>query len=150
MVSSSHYLATMAGSRILSRGGNAIDAAIAMVSTLNVVEPQSVGIGGDAFALIYLSKDEKLVGMNGSGRAPYKANIDWFRQHGMKEIPEKGILPVTVPGALHGWAQALERYGTLSLAEVLKDAIIYAKEGLSGHRGNRGRVEAGGGLPSDE
>jgi gamma-glutamyltranspeptidase/glutathione hydrolase len=130
MVSSSHYLATMAGSRILSRGGNAIDAAIAMVSTLNVVEPQSVGIGGDAFALIYLSKDEKLVGMNGSGRAPYQATMEWFRQHKMKEIPEKGILPVTVPGALHGWAQALERYGTLSLAEVLKDAIIYAKEGF--------------------
>ena len=129
MVSASQHLATTAGLRILLKGGNAIDAAIAMVSTLNVVEPQSVGIGGDAFALIYIAKEGKLIGMNGSGRAPYQANIDWFRERGMKEIPEKGILPVTVPGALHAWAQAIERYGTLSLAEVLRDAVFYAKEG---------------------
>jgi gamma-glutamyltranspeptidase/glutathione hydrolase len=129
MVSSSQHLATTSGLRMLLRGGNAIDAAIAMVSTLSVVEPQSVGIGGDAFGLIYLAKEQKLIGMNGSGRAPYGANIDWFLQRGMKEIPERGILPVTVPGALHGWAQALERYGTCSLAEVLKDAIFYAREG---------------------
>ena len=129
MVSSSQHLATTAGLRMLLRGGNAIDAAIAMVSTLSVVEPQSVGIGGDAFALIYLAKERKLIGMNGSGRAPYEANIDWFLQRGMREIPERGVLAVTVPGALHGWAQALERYGTCSLAEVLKDAIFYAREG---------------------
>ncbi len=53
--------------------------------------------------------------MNGSGRAPYRATIDWFRNHGMKEIPERGILSATVPGALHGWVSALERYGTLTL-----------------------------------
>ncbi len=129
MVSSSQHLATTAGLRMLLRGGNAIDAAIAMVATLNVVEPQSVGIGGDAFALIYLAREQKLIGMNGSGRAPYEANIDWFLQRGMNEIPERGILPVTVPGALHAWAQALDRYGTLSLAEVLNDAIFYAREG---------------------
>jgi len=129
MVSSSQTLATLAGYKILLKGGNAVDAAIAMVSTLNVVEPHSVGIGGDAFALIYLARENKLIGMNASGRAPYRANIEWFREKGMDEIPERGILTVTVPGALHGWVQALDRYGTLSLGDVFDDAIYYAENG---------------------
>jgi len=130
MVSSSQYLATMAGARILRKGGNAIDAAVAMVGTLTVVEPHSVGIGGDAFALIYLAKEQRLVGMNGSGRSPYRATIEWFTEHGMREIPERGIYSVTVPGALHGWGEALERYGTLPFADVFEDAISYAEEGF--------------------
>ena len=128
MVSSSQPLATTAGLRILQKGGNAVDAAVAMVATLNVVEPHSVGIGGDTFALIYFAKERKLIGMNGSGRAPYGASIDWFTQHGMKELPEKGIYAVTVPGALHAWGQAMGRYGTLPLAAVLEDAIYNAEE----------------------
>ena len=130
MVASSQPLATLAGCRMLLKGGNAVDAAIAAVSTLNVVEPYSVGIGGDAFALIYLAKEDRLIGMNASGRAPYRASIDWFRRNGMDEIPEKGILPVTVPGALHGWAEALERHGSLSLGDVFEDAIRYAEGGF--------------------
>jgi len=129
MASSSQPLATLAGYKILLKGGNAVDAAVAMVSTLNVVEPHSVGLGGDAFALIYLSKEKKLIGMNASGRAPYRANIKWFNEKGMKEIPERGILTVTVPGALHGWANAVQRYGTLSLGEIFEDAIYYAENG---------------------
>jgi len=129
MVAASQPLATLAGYKILARGGNAVDAAVAMVSTLNVVEPYSVGLGGDAFALIYLAKENRLLGMNASGRAPYSATIDWFREHGMTEIPERGILAVTVSGALHGWAQALERYGTMKLGDVFEDAISYAEYG---------------------
>jgi gamma-glutamyltranspeptidase/glutathione hydrolase len=129
MVSSSQPLATLAGYKILLKGGNAVDAAVAMLSTLTVVEPHSVGLGGDAFALIYLSKEKKLVGMNASGRAPYRADIKWFNEKGMKEIPERGILSVTVPGALHGWAKAVEHYGTLSLGEIFEDAIRYAESG---------------------
>ena len=129
MVSSSQTLATLAGYKILLKGGNAVDAAIAMVSTLSVVEPHSVGIGGDAFALIYLARENKLIGMNASGRAPYRANIEWFKEKGIDEIPERGILAVTVPGALHGWAQALGRCGTLSLGDVFDDAIYYAENG---------------------
>jgi gamma-glutamyltranspeptidase len=94
MVSSSQPLATLAGLKILLKGGNAVDAAVAMASTLNVVEPHSVGIGGDAFALIYLAKENKLVGVNATGRAPYRASIEWFKDKGMNEIPERGILPV--------------------------------------------------------
>jgi len=129
MVAASQPLATLAGYKMLLKGGNAVDAAVAMVSVLNVVEPHSVGLGGDAFALIYLAEEKRLIGMNASGRAPYRANINCFRERGMNEIPERGILTVTIPGALHGWAQALERYGTLSLGDVFEDAIEYAENG---------------------
>jgi gamma-glutamyltranspeptidase/glutathione hydrolase len=130
MVASSQHLATLSGYKALSKGGNAVDAAVAMVSTLNVVEPYSVGIGGDAFALIYIAKENKLVGMNASGRAPYGASLAWFHDKGIKTIPDRGILSVTVPGALHGWSQAVERYGNLTLADVFEDAIYYAENGF--------------------
>ena len=130
MVASSQHLATLAGYKILLKGGNALDAAVAMVSTLNVVEPHSVGIGGDAFALIYLAKQNKIIGMNASGRAPYKADLAYFHERGMRAMPERGILAVTVPGALHGWAQAVERYGSLKLGDLFEDAIYYAENGF--------------------
>jgi len=130
LVASSQQLATLAGYRTLTRGGNAVDAAVAMVSTLSVVEPHSVGIGGDAFALIYLRKENKVIGMNASGRAPYRATLSGFHDRGIKAMPERGILSVTVPGALHGWAQVLERYGNLKLADVFDDAIDYAENGF--------------------
>jgi len=130
MVASSQRLATLAGYRILNKGGNAVDAAVAMVSTQNVVEPQSVGIGGDAFALIYLAKEDKVIGMNGSGRAPHGANMAWFHDNGIKNMPERGMLSVTVPGALHGWAQAVKHYGTLELGELFEDAIFYCENGF--------------------
>jgi gamma-glutamyltranspeptidase/glutathione hydrolase len=130
MVASSQHLATLAGYKILAKGGNAVDAAVAMASMQNVVEPHSVGIGGDAFALIYLAKEKKMIGMNASGRAPYQANIKWFQEQGFKTMPERGILTVTVPGALQGWAQAVEKYGRLSLADVFEDAIYYAESGF--------------------
>jgi gamma-glutamyltranspeptidase/glutathione hydrolase len=130
MAAASQPLATLAGYKILQKGGNAVDAAVAMVSTLSVVEPHSVGLGGDAFALIYLAKEKKLLGMNGSGRAGYRANLKWFHEKGLKEIPERGILTVTVPGALHGWASAAEGYGILSLEELFEDAIYYAEHGF--------------------
>lgn len=130
MVASSQPLATLSGYRTLARGGNAVDAAVAMVSTLSVVEPYNVGIGGDAFALIYLAKEKRLIGLNGSGRAPYDASISAYQARGLSEIPERGIYAVTVPGALHAWNEALERYGTLTLSEVLEDAIFYAEEGF--------------------
>ena len=130
MVAASQPLATLAGYKILQKGGNAVDAAVTMVSALSVVEPHSVGLGGDAFALIYLAKEKKLIGMNASGRAPYRANLKWFHEKGLNEMPERGILPATVPGALHGWASAAERYGTLSLGELFEDAIYYAEHGF--------------------
>jgi gamma-glutamyltranspeptidase/glutathione hydrolase len=95
-----------------------------------VVEPYNVGLGGDSFALIFLAGQKKPIGMNASGRAPYLATIKSYKERGLDEIPERGILSVTVPGALHGWQEALERYGTMSLALVLEDAIRIAEEGF--------------------
>ena len=130
MVASSQHLATLSGYKALSKGGNAVDAAVAMVSTLNVVEPHSVGIGGDAFALIHLPKQNKIIGMNASGGAPEKAEVNYFRERNMTAMPERGMLAVTVPGALHGWAEAIARYGNLGLGDVFEDAIYYAKNGF--------------------
>jgi gamma-glutamyltranspeptidase/glutathione hydrolase len=130
MVAASQPLATLSGYKVLSKGGNAIDAAVAMISTLSVVEPYNVGLGGDAFALIYLAKEKRLIGMNASGRSPYETSIQKYRERGLSGIPERGILAVTVPGALHGWTEALKRHGTLTLSEVFEDAIHYAQNGF--------------------
>ncbi|MFC1799057.1 gamma-glutamyltransferase [Thermodesulfobacteriota bacterium] len=130
MVASSQSLATLSGYNVLAKGGNAVDAAVAMVSMQNVVEPHSVGIGGDAFALMYIAKENKIIGLNASGRSPYSADIQWFKDRGINDLPERGILPVTVPGALQGWAEAVEKYGTMSLGEIFSDAIYYAENGF--------------------
>ena len=96
MAASSQQLATLAGYKILAKGGNAVDAAVAMVAMQNVVEPHSVGIGGDAFALIYLARENKVIGMNSSGRAPAGAEPEWFFDRGIKTMPTGGIHTVTV------------------------------------------------------
>lgn len=130
MTVSSQPLATQAGLEVLKRGGNAIDATVAMAAVLNVVEPMSTGIGGDAFILIYLAKGKELKALNASGRAPYAATLDYFRERKIKNIPDYGMLPVTVPGALDGWATVSERHGTMSLKDLLQPAIRYAQEGF--------------------
>jgi len=130
MVVSSQPLASQAGLEVLKRGGNAIDATVAMAAVLNVVEPMSTGIGGDAFVLIYLAKSREIKALNASGRAPYAATPDYFREKGIASIPDTGMLPVTVPGALDGWATLAERYGTMSLKALLQPAISYAEEGF--------------------
>jgi len=130
MVATSQPLAAIAGLRILMEGGNAIDAAIAAAAVLNVVEYYSTGIGGDMFAMVWVAREKKLVGLNGSGRAPYKATLEYFQKKGLKRIPYRGALPVTVPGALDGWCTLLEKYGTMSLEQVLVPAIEYAEHGF--------------------
>jgi len=130
MAVSSQPLATQAGLEALKRGGNAVDATVAMAAVLNVTEPMSTGIGGDAFILLYLAEGKELKGLNASGRAPDAAALDYFREKNLTRIPDTGMLPVTVPGALHGWATVAERYGTRSLKELLQPAIRYAEEGF--------------------
>ena len=130
MVASSQPLAVQAGIDILKKGGNAIDAAIAVASTLNVVEPMSTGIGGDAFALIYSKKDDKLHALNASGWSPKNLTMDYFKEKGLEKIPNTGILSVSVPGAVSGFAKALESFGTMSFKEVLQPAIHYAENGF--------------------
>jgi gamma-glutamyltranspeptidase / glutathione hydrolase len=131
IVATSQTLASVAGLRILLNGGNAIDAAIAAAATLNVVEPASTGIGGDMFALVWIAREQKLYALNGSGRAPAALTIQEVRMRGATdEIPMMGWLPVTVPGAVDGWAHLLNRFGTMSFADVLGPAIEYAEHGF--------------------
>ncbi|MGH7793460.1 MAG: gamma-glutamyltransferase [Candidatus Binatia bacterium] len=130
MVVSSQPLATLAGVRVLMDGGNAIDAAVATTAVLGVLEPSSLGIGGDAFALFYSAKDKTLKALDASGRSPYAANLDFCRKSGFKEMPQRGIHSVTIPGAVHGWAALLDSYGSKTLREVLRSAIRHAEEGF--------------------
>ncbi|TRM10583.1 gamma-glutamyltransferase [Lentibacillus cibarius] len=128
MVATSQPLASQAGLEILKKGGNAVDAAIATAACLTVVEPTSNGIGGDAFALVWMKGD--LYGLNSSGRSPESISIDAVKEAGFEEIPKYGWTPVTVPGAPGAWAALSERFGKLALNEVLQPAIQYAEEGF--------------------
>ncbi len=131
-VATSQPLAANAGLDILKKGGNAVDAAVATAAVLSVVEPHSTSIGGDAFIMIYLAEEDRLVGLNASGRAPYAMTLDALNekleQHDMDRI--RGIYSVSVPGAVDGWFQVLEKYGTMTMAEVLEPAIHYAEHGF--------------------
>jgi gamma-glutamyltranspeptidase/glutathione hydrolase len=130
MVVSSQPLATLAGVRVLMDGGNAIDAAITTAAVLGVVEPSSLGIGGDAFALFYSAKDKALKALDASGRSPHAADLAFCRKSGFKQMPQRGIHSVTVPGAVHGWSTLLSAYGTMPLGKVLQAAIRYAEDGF--------------------
>ena len=129
-VTSDHVLASAAGMEVLTRGGNAVDAAITMAGVLAVVRPHMNGVGGDNFMLIRLAKTGEIVALNGSGRAGSKATSAFFREKGLTAVPGSGILSVSVPGAVAGWADALERYGTITLSQALQPAIRYAERGF--------------------
>lgn len=130
MVAASQPLASQVGLQILRDGGNAVDAAVATAATLALVAPMMTGPGGDMFALVYVSATGELVGLNGSGFSPKAANVGFFESRGLKHIPTTSPFSVTVPGAVDGWARLLEKYGTMTLAQVLGPAIEYAEEGF--------------------
>ena len=127
MVASGHPLASQAGIATLQRGGNAVDAAIAIAAALNVVEPMMSGIGGDGFIMLYRRDTDLLEFCNGTGAAPYAATLDRFLPDG---IPMKGILSVSVPCLLDSWLSVHEKHGTLPLAELLDSAIDLAENGF--------------------
>ncbi len=128
MVATGQPLAAQAGLAVLRRGGNAIDAAIAAAACLTVVEPTANGIGSDLFAIVHV--EGKLHGLNASGPAPALLTAQKVEQAGHREMPRFGVLPVTVPGTPHGWATLSERFGRLSLLDVMEDAILYAERGF--------------------
>jgi gamma-glutamyltranspeptidase/glutathione hydrolase len=129
MVATSQPLAANAGLDMLKKGGNAVDAAIATAACLTVVEPTSNGIGGDAFALVWIKNDERLYGVNGSGFAPNGLSVEVLKEKGLEKMPVLGWTPVTVPGAPATWAALSKRFGKLPLSVVLEPAIRYAREG---------------------
>ena len=129
MVACAHYLATQAGVHILRQGGNAIDAAIAANAVMTVVYPSTCSAGGDVFILIWDAKTQRLYALNGSGRAPQAMTPELFAAQGLERIPERGPLTITVPGAVDGWFEALELFGTLAAESIFAPAIGYAEEG---------------------
>jgi gamma-glutamyltranspeptidase/glutathione hydrolase len=130
IVATSQPLAAQAGLEILKRGGTAADAAIATNAMMGLVEPMSCGIGGDIFVIYWDAKTQKLYGLNGSGRSPYKLTREVFAQKGLKEIPSEGPLCWNVPGCVAGWEELRAKFGTKPLAELLAPAISYAEEGF--------------------
>ncbi|MDE2606149.1 MAG: gamma-glutamyltransferase [Burkholderiales bacterium] len=132
MVTSPHALASQAGLDILRRGGSAVDAAIAVTSTLAVIYPHMTGLGGDAFWLIHDPASGRVRYLDGGGRAAANARPQWFTDRGHKEIPFRGILPATLttPGAVASWVEAHKAYGRLSLADDLRSAHDYARDGF--------------------
>jgi gamma-glutamyltranspeptidase / glutathione hydrolase len=124
-----HPAATRAGVATLKAGGNAVDAAVAANAVLAVVYCHSCGIGGDAFALVWEPGEQRLHGFNGSGRAPAGLTIRRVRDEGHQQMPLRGPLTITVPGAVDAWARLLERFGRRSLADCLDHAIGLAADG---------------------
>jgi gamma-glutamyltranspeptidase/glutathione hydrolase len=128
-VVSDHPLAAAAGYEVLRRGGNAVDAAVTMAGVLAVVRPHMNGVGGDAFGLFYEASSRKVIALNASGRAGRRATPEFFASRGLKSVPGSGAATVTVPGAVSAWAAALQRFGTISLADALAPAIRIAEDG---------------------
>jgi gamma-glutamyltranspeptidase / glutathione hydrolase len=129
IVATSHVQASIAGAKILARGGSAIDAAIAANAVLGVTEPMMNGIGGDLFAIYWDAKTGKLYGLNASGWAPRGLTIEHLKAKGAMEMPPEGIDSVTVPGAVAGWHALHQRFGKLAWKDLFQSAISYADEG---------------------
>jgi gamma-glutamyltranspeptidase/glutathione hydrolase len=134
MVCTSVPAATEVGVEILKRGGSAVDAAIAANAMLGLMEPVSNGIGGDLFAIVYSAKENKLYGINGSGRSPLGLSYDAMKSELAKlhseTIPPRGMLPISVPGCVDAWAELHKKFGKLKLSDDLAPAIRYAEEGF--------------------
>jgi gamma-glutamyltranspeptidase/glutathione hydrolase len=123
IVATESPLASKAGAAILERGGNAVDAAIAAHAVMTVVAPMWNGIGGDLFAIVYDAKSGKYYGLNASGWAPAAQSVERLHEKGLREMPGRGIEPVTVPGSVDGWQKLLDRFGKKKMNEVLAPAI---------------------------
>jgi gamma-glutamyltranspeptidase/glutathione hydrolase len=128
MVATSAPMATLAGLDVLRAGGNAMDAAIAAVAMQSVVEPHSTGIGGDCFVL-YSKQGALPVALNGSGRAPAAATVEWYSERQIQQIHTQTAHAVTVPGAVDAWCLLNREHGTKPLAELLEPAARAAEDG---------------------
>jgi gamma-glutamyltranspeptidase / glutathione hydrolase len=134
MAATSMPAATLTALDVLRSGGNALDAAVAAVAVLCVIEPQSTGIGGDCFCLYAPAGAGRVIALNGSGRAPAAATIDWYEKQGITAIDNVSAHAVTVPGAIGAWETLLKAHGRKELHELLQPAISYAAEGWPVHQ----------------
>jgi len=128
---SMHPLATQAAQQILQAGGNAFDAAVAGQAALGAVLPASNGIGGDAMLLVYDARARKVWSINAAGTAPQLATIEWYNQHQGGKLPvNEGLLAATTPGVIDAWHKLLDRWGTMSFAQVLQPALDLIEGGF--------------------
>lgn len=132
MAATSQPLATQVALDILKKGGSAIDAAIAANATLGLMEPTGNGLGGDLFAIVWINSEQKLYGLNASGRSPKSLTLEKLKEElGERDtIPSLGPLPVSVPGCVDGWFELHGKFGKLPMTDVLSPAIKYAREGF--------------------
>ena len=130
-VSAGHPLAAQAGLSVLKSGGNATDAIIAMAGVLAVVRPHMNGVGGDAFGIFYDGESGEVTALNASGRSGALATPAFFTSAGHESVPQSGALSVSIPGAVAGWVDAHERFGTRPFAELLQPAIGFARDGFA-------------------
>jgi gamma-glutamyltranspeptidase / glutathione hydrolase len=130
MVATSDPLAAEAGLEILRNGGNAIDAAVAAGSILDVTSQNDTGIGGDLFALVWSAKDKKLYALNSGGWSPAGWTPEFFSgKLGLQRVPQNGVNSATVPGAVSGYDALLKRFGTVTFKEAFARAAKLADEG---------------------
>ncbi|WP_420787701.1 gamma-glutamyltransferase [Shewanella chilikensis] len=130
MAATSQPLATQVAVDILKQGGSAVDAAIAANAMLGLVEPTGSGIGGDLFAIVWSAKEQRLYGLNASGRSPGSLTLEMLKAKGLEQLPPYGPLPVSVPGAVDGWYELHDKFGKLPMKDNLAPAIHYAREGF--------------------
>ncbi len=126
----SHPLAAKVAVQIMEAGGNAVDAAIAAAAVLTIAEPPMCGIGGDCFVLLKPAGDERIIALNGSGRAPGALSADALREAGHREMPLYGVESVTTPGAIDAFCRLSADWGRMGLAASLAPAIHYAEAGV--------------------
>ncbi|HHS94086.1 MAG TPA: gamma-glutamyltransferase, partial [Rhodobacterales bacterium] len=126
----SHPLAAKVGVDVLQQGGNAADAAIAAAMVLNICEPQMTGLGGDCFVLLKPAGEERIVALNGSGRAPARLSAERLRADGHTAMPIRDIAAVTLPGAVDALCTLAQDWGKWELARTLAPAITYAETGV--------------------
>jgi gamma-glutamyltranspeptidase/glutathione hydrolase len=128
-ISTGHPLTTAAAHEILVKGGNAFDAGVAAMLVGGVVEQDLYSLGGEGHALVYSQREKQVFSINGQGWAPGFATIDWFTSRN-KNFVGAGLDPAVVPGTLHAALTILERWGTMSFAEVSARAVEYARDGF--------------------
>src|SRR5436305_1781822 len=123
--------ATRAAERILEKGGNAFDAIVAGQAVLGIVDAPMNGIGSDATLLVYDAKSKKVYSLDAEGTAPKLATIEWYKEHNGGKLPvDDSLLSGTVPGCIDAWYILLDRWGTMSFAQVLSEAIDLAENGF--------------------
>lgn len=142
MVACGHWLAAWAGNDVLTRGGNAFDAGVAMVLAQSVLEFNLFGFAGEAQTLIYSAEDRKVYEIDGGMASPKGVDFDWFVKNDIVAIPGDGLLPAGVPAMLDAMVTVLDRWGTISFGEAAQYAYHFAADGFPMYNSFRDSIKS--------